>query len=491
MALTMEVVAPPPPGAPPALTRTLRAVIYCRISRDRVGAGLGVERQEGDCRELAARLADQFDASFIIVAVLVDNDVSAFSGRKRRDYERLCQLMESGTVDVVLTWHNDRLHRSPRELEDYIELSISRDIPTFTVTAGDYDLSTSNGRFQARIGGAIARRESEHRSERVSSAAKQRAFSGGASGGPRPFGFEADGETIRPEEAAEIADGTAAVLRGENPGAKVASLNARGIFTSTGKPWTTSAWRLVLLRERNAGIRVYQGQEVGPASWDAIVSESDYRAVVALLKDPSRRTSTGNQPKWLGSKIYLCRGEGCGATMISTKRSGCPNYIYRCDTRGAGHAMRDRDSLDAFITARIVNRLSKPDAARLVRKGSGEDVGPLLAEKAALNAQLDALGLEVARGMNPRVAAVAAGEIERKLAELDGRLAAVATVDPLAAIVGAGDVFERWQSLHITARRAILRELLVVEVRPLPTGSRTGGPADPMDGLTLTWKRGE
>src|SRR3954451_16692791 len=38
----------------PAMTR--RAVVSCRITRDREGAGLGVARQEQDCRDLADRL---------------------------------------------------------------------------------------------------------------------------------------------------------------------------------------------------------------------------------------------------------------------------------------------------------------------------------------------------------------------------------------------------------------------------------------------------
>jgi DNA invertase Pin-like site-specific DNA recombinase len=37
-------------------TDTPTAAIYCRISRDREGAGLGVQRQEEDCRQLAASL---------------------------------------------------------------------------------------------------------------------------------------------------------------------------------------------------------------------------------------------------------------------------------------------------------------------------------------------------------------------------------------------------------------------------------------------------
>lgn len=181
----------------PEIARVLRAVIYARISNDRVGAGLGVKRQEADCRALADRLAAQWGVTIVIVAVLSDNDVSAYSGRGRRDYQRLCNMIATGEADLVLAWHGDRLHRSVRELEDYIDLSNSRNVPTWTVTAGDYDLTTSNGRFQARLAGVIARRESEHRSERVRAAAAQRALAGKFSGGIRPFGFEADGKTVR------------------------------------------------------------------------------------------------------------------------------------------------------------------------------------------------------------------------------------------------------------------------------------------------------
>ena len=57
-----------------------------------------------------------------MVNAYVDNDFSAFFGRTRPDYQRLLQTVRSGTVDVVLAWAPERLHRSPRELEDFIEL---------------------------------------------------------------------------------------------------------------------------------------------------------------------------------------------------------------------------------------------------------------------------------------------------------------------------------------------------------------------------------
>lgn len=41
---------------PPITPMARQAAIYCRISRDREGAGLGVEPQSRDCRNLAERL---------------------------------------------------------------------------------------------------------------------------------------------------------------------------------------------------------------------------------------------------------------------------------------------------------------------------------------------------------------------------------------------------------------------------------------------------
>ncbi|MCA1835805.1 MAG: recombinase family protein, partial [Actinobacteria bacterium] len=139
---------------------TRSAAIYCRISRDREGAGLGVERQEQDCRELADRLG------WTVTAVHTDNDVSAYSGKPRPGYKALLADLEAGRADAVLAWHTDRLHRSPTELETYIAACEVRGVPTHCVKAGVLDLSTASGRMTARITGAVARHEVEHMIER-------------------------------------------------------------------------------------------------------------------------------------------------------------------------------------------------------------------------------------------------------------------------------------------------------------------------------------
>src|SRR4051812_36621755 len=81
------------------------------------GAGLGVQRQEEDCRREAARLG------YTIAEAYVDNDVSAYSGKPRPEYDRLLQDIATGHVEAVVVWHTDRLTRSPRELETFIEVA--------------------------------------------------------------------------------------------------------------------------------------------------------------------------------------------------------------------------------------------------------------------------------------------------------------------------------------------------------------------------------
>jgi len=91
-----------------------------RISQDRAGAGLGVERQEEDCRKLAKQLG------WRVYRVYIENDTSAYSGKKRPRYEELLADIEDGYVTAVLAWAPDRLHRRPIELERYIDISEKR-----------------------------------------------------------------------------------------------------------------------------------------------------------------------------------------------------------------------------------------------------------------------------------------------------------------------------------------------------------------------------
>ncbi|MFI9355842.1 recombinase family protein [Streptomyces lydicus] len=143
---------------------TTRAAIYIRISQDRGGAGLGIARQEEDCRTLCAR------KGWDVVDVYPDNDVSAYSGAPRPKWQELLADINEGIVNAVVCWHVDRLTRSPRELEDVIDLADRHGLELATVS-GEIDLATPTGRMIARMLGAAARHEAEHKARAPAEAA--------------------------------------------------------------------------------------------------------------------------------------------------------------------------------------------------------------------------------------------------------------------------------------------------------------------------------
>jgi site-specific DNA recombinase len=118
----------------------LRTALYLRISSDQRD-GAGVERQERECRELADRLG------WHITRVLIDNDVSAYTGKRREDYETLLDLIRTGQIDAVITWHTDRMRRRPVEQEQYIELCDKQNIANVAVQIGQLDLTTASGQI--------------------------------------------------------------------------------------------------------------------------------------------------------------------------------------------------------------------------------------------------------------------------------------------------------------------------------------------------------
>jgi hypothetical protein len=149
-----------------------RAAIYARISLDKVREATGVRRQIDACRQLADLEGWSVDE------VLIDHDLSAYSGACRPEYERLLDLVHRREIDVIVAYHHDRLYR---RLADLVEL-------TKVVAAGHVDLNTASGRFTAQVLGAAAEHESARTGERVSAKHHQSAATPTAAAAPPATG---------------------------------------------------------------------------------------------------------------------------------------------------------------------------------------------------------------------------------------------------------------------------------------------------------------
>ena len=458
------------------------AFIYVRISEDREGAGLGVQRQEADCRDLADSLG------WSIVDVLCDNDVSAYSGKPRPAYRDLLARLEAGEATGVLVWHTDRLHRSPAELEDYVTVCEKHGVVTHTVKAGPLDLSSPSGRLVARQLGAVARYEVEHSVERLRSARLQSVKAGKWAGGRRPFGYEADGVTVRDDEAAEVLAATKAVVDGRSLGAIASDWNERGVLTSSGGTWRSTEVRRLLLRARNAGLMVHHGEVAGQAEWEAIVPEDLWLACRAVLTDESRRSNYTKGRTWLGGGLFVCGL--CGAPMRAST-DGKRRRHYSCSV--SKHVVRHARQVDGFVTAVVLERLRASDAADALIPPAPDTSG-LHVEAQGYRERLTELGRLYADGaIEATQLAEGTERLRGKLEEVNGRIAAASTSNVLAPFADA-DPAEVWQTLDLERRRAVIDALMTVRIhkgrKGRPPGWKPGEPYFDPSTIEIEWEAG-
>lgn len=457
------------------------ACIYCRMSEDREGGGLGVDRQREDCEQLAASLG------LTVVHVFTDNDLSAYSGKPRPGYQRMLDDLRAGLYGTVLAWHTDRLHRRPTELEEYIDVCEPRQIQTRTVKAGSLDLSTATGRMIARQLGVQARYEVERMIERQRRAREQKVQRGEYCGGPRPYGWEPDGVTPIVEEIAVIREVTDAILAGASIRALAADLNARELFTSTGASWDGSTLVRMLKRPRNAGILQHRGEEAGPSKWDAAIDEPTWRSLRGVLDDPSRIPSASNVRKHLGSGLYLCGV--CGETLTSFSKGGGKPAKYKC--RKNGCILRDLVLLDKWVQFYLLDRLGKPDAAEAFtgRDEDGVDVKAAQDELKAARENLDELAAAFGSGeidMQEWRVARAGARVRKEQAE--AVLATAVRVNPVVDLIGADDVEAKWRGMDLARQRAAIDWAMTVRVLPAKIGRQPGGSYWDRDAVRIEWK---
>lgn len=461
-----------------------QAAIYARISDDKTGAGLGVQRQREDCEKLAERIGAD------VALILTDNDVSAYSGRKRPGYVQLLESISGGTINTVIAWHHDRLHRSPRDLEDYIDLTEKHGVSTHFVTSGAVDLSTPTGRMVARQVGIMARYESEHRAERVSRAHRQGAELGKYRGGSsRIFGYEDDGLTLRVDEARAIHDAYKWILEGRPHAAIIRDWHARGLRSPKGNEFSHVTFKNILLRARNYGASTYKGEVVGEGQWETIVDEATWRAVKETITDSKRRRNHSNQGKHLMGGIMLCAkcldaGERSTVRSAATSYKGQRRAYYTC--RKASHNSIRIEPVDAFIEQLVLERLTRADSQLFAQPVDAEQTRGLESRAKALrlrkNEVVDMLaGGELDRAQFGR----AIDRIDGELAEVERAMSEGAGGQLLGGLFTADDIGAAWAGLVWAQKREVIEALLEVAVVPAGKGYVRG--FQPQR-LRVTWR---
>ena len=197
------------------------AAIYARISSDPDGLAAGVSRQIEDCRAFAERRC------WPVADVYVDNDTSAYSGKKRPEYERMLDDLAAGIRDAVIVYHLDRLHRRPRELEDFLDLCQRSASATCLRHRRDRPRHTRRPLpcpYPRRRGPQGERRQEPTLIRKHLEIARRGKVSGG---GTRPYGYAEDRLTVVCQEAAVIKEMAERLLAGDSLRSIAADLNDR------------------------------------------------------------------------------------------------------------------------------------------------------------------------------------------------------------------------------------------------------------------------
>ncbi|MFE0773878.1 recombinase family protein [Streptomyces sp. NPDC058861] len=336
---------------------------YCRISdadladiRRAVKAGLltpeeaaeeerkGVLRQREDIETLSGGAPIKW---------YEDNNLSAFKRNVRRpDFEKMVRDLKANRISGILAYDIDRVYRQPRDLERVIDIYETSKEPLIfkTLSGQNYDLTTSDGRFSARLFVNIANKSSEDTKRRLIRANVSKAKKGKSNAMGLTFGWLAsDPSKLDPIAAPFRRKAVEKHLAGDRIATIMKWLADENVFnTATGKHFTWGGTKAMIFAPRNWGIRTYNEEiiydddnEIVMGDWEPLFPTLDTWHMVQALKvsNSSPTTSGESNVSYLLTAIARCGRCGGGLKGKPQWKKGArtPDYNYNCNKQRPEH----------------------------------------------------------------------------------------------------------------------------------------------------------
>lgn len=398
--------------------------------------------------------------------------------------------LRTGQIDCLVVWDLDRLARDLRDLEDGIE--VVEHFPGTTIlsaTASSIDLTTDAGRAWARVMVTMNNKQSADTARRVKREHASAAQAGIPRGGTRPFGYEDDKSTIRPDEAALIREAAELLLGGSSLSAICRDWEDRGVVTSRGNPWNNATLRLMLLNPRLAGWRARRGEIVTSEDgkpvrglWEPVLDQETFDRLSHMLTSRDTVKNRTGVRKYMLSGILRCGV--CNTGMTGNYRSSLDTFQYKCNAaskRQTGHSLSvSGPPVDAIVSAQVGLRVVGQEVA------TG---GDLHFDGDARLKELDQMIEEAMAELraNPsmsRVIYAHVGALEAERLQMQERrsLWLASTLGPPSADVTA----DEWLSFDVEEKRAhVLKHLEAIVVSPATRPARMFDP----ERLVFVWRQ--
>jgi site-specific DNA recombinase len=472
----------------PGPSIVIRCAIYCRISLDWEGKGLGVQRQLEDCLAIARRLG------WTVVDHYIDNSVGASRYSKTRkhrtEYLRLLSDIRDGRIDAVVIWMEDRLQRQVIELAEFLKTCDEAGVTRVASTGGEFDLSDPDQRTMLYIKAAMAEAEIEKMAKRMRRKNQENAENGRRHlGGRRPFGEAWHGhQAVSEEQAAQerelIREAVRRIIAGDSLRGIVTDWERRGVRSQFGNLWRNVNLRKTLLSPRLVGMREYDGQ-LYRGDWEPIITMEEWEAVKAILQDPARsQHERGGLPKHVLTGIAHCGI--CDSRLSVRKIRG--KRVYYCSPiapkGGCGKISRQAEPLEDLITGAIFTAVESDLYRRLGAQEKGDPTAQLYEQLARDQGLLDRLEDKLAQEL------ISVPTYKRNRAQIERRMED--TRRSIARLRGSQiltlaprNLREVWPNLSMDRRRSIVKAVLVkITVIPQAGGSRAFHP----DKIHAEWR---
>jgi DNA invertase Pin-like site-specific DNA recombinase len=490
---------------------SMRVLIYARVSHDDAGRARSVDEQVEDCEEWVSR-----EGWEVYRVVREMGSASRYARSKRPEWAQVLEIIDSGTIDAVLTWEASRAQRDLAAYSELRDKCIGAGVK-WGYSGRLYDFDDRDARFRTGLDALLAEDEAARTSERVKRAVRANAMAGRVHGkdlyGYRRIYDPTTRKLLRieehPEQAPIVKEVFARMYAGEGTYTIAGDLNRRNIpprrpARTPGRGhagWTTVAVHEVAVeRPAYAGIRQFQGELLEVAvEWPALVDRAKWEELAARDRSLPGRNPADWRIRYLLTGIALC-GVCSGKLHKGHQNKGRPmegeprqRYdVYVCTGMRAGssaHVSVSLRALDELIVDLVLSRLSRSDALASFRhgdEGQGEKARELSEVIATDKKWLDDVTRAAADSRDLTMLIEQRKIVIPRMEANQRLLRSLTSTDPaVIELASAERVDAKWQTMSLDQQRRVVSGVLTPIVRRADRRGQRGNVHERVDIIWL------
>jgi len=306
----------------------MKAVIYARYSPGPNQREESIEGQIRECSEFAER------KGITIINTYVDRSLSAKTDN-RPEFQKLIKDSHKHLFDVVLVWKLDRFARDRYDSAHYKNILKKNGIKV--ISAKEHISDGAEGIILEAMLEGMAEYYSVELSEKIVRGMTENALKCKSNGGIPTFGYVLDENRnfqIDETTAPIVEEIFNRYINGEQVKDITASINAREIKATTGRPFNKHTVHLILRNRRYIGEYKYR-EIVMPNGIPAIISLEVFEKVQKRL-NRNKKAPALNKAKveyLLTTKLFCGKCEAFMVGESGTGRQGIVHNYYKCNNR--------------------------------------------------------------------------------------------------------------------------------------------------------------